>query len=172
MSYEVSKQETIKEILENPAGFLMDQFKEGGVFHGEAYGFDASDLENLPVIVRLTVRDSSYLLKVVSWWLGDTCYRKIEYCSDAKAPEGGEPSEWRRCYVYHDEIQLFHGEWWELEQAAVGMATNEWREITVDNTRYTPDGRYAWFFPCGLKPAMRREGMALHVNNRPNSKEA
>lgn len=172
MVSETLAEKLVSEIQKNPATFVAEQFKEGGVFHGEPYGFDASDLENLPVIVRLTVRDSSYLLKVVSWWLGDTCYRKIEYCSDAKAPEGVEPLEWRRCYVYYDEIQLFQGEWWELEQAAVGMAANEWREITVDNTRCTPDGRYAWFFPCGLKPAMRRDGMALHVNNRPNSKEA
>lgn len=168
MAYDDAKERLIESILEAPADFLVEQFQEGGVFHGEAYGFDASDLESLPAIARPTVRDSSYLLEVVSWWLGDTCYRKIEYCADAKAPEGGELSEWRRCYVYYDEMQLFQGEWWELEQAAVGIAANEWREITVDIRRYNPNAVYAWFFPCGLKPAMRRDSMFIHANNRPD----
>lgn len=168
MSYEASKQEAIKEILENPARFVMEHFKEGDVFPSGAYDLDASALEDLPVIMRLTADNNTYVLKVASWWLRDPYYREIEYCVYAKKRKAGEPLEWEHACHAYDEVQLFRGNWSELEQAVVGMSANKWREITVDNMRCTPDGRYAWFFPCGLKPAMRRDGMSMHVNNRPN----
>lgn len=165
MPHADDKQELVDTILSEPATFVAEHFKEGGVFHSEAYGLDLADLEGLPVIMRLTVGNEIYL-NVVSWWLGDTCYRRLEYQAHAKNPDSEEPLAWVRDYVKHEEYQMFWGECWELEQAAVGVATYEWREITVDNMRYTPDGRYAWFFPCGLKPAMRRDGMSMHVNNQ------
>ena len=171
MSYADAKQELMNTIIKNPAEYVLNQFVEGSVFHGEAYGLEIYDLEDLPVIMRLENADDIYLT-VTSWWLGDPYYKKIEYQAHTREDGGWLPLPWVRSCVTHEECRLFRGEWWELEQAIVGVAASEWREITVDILRHNPSAVYAWFFPCGLKPAMRRDGMALHVNNRPNSKEA
>lgn len=171
MSYADAKQELMNTIIKNPAEYVLNQFTEGSVFHGEAGGLETYDLEDLPVTVRLENADNIYLT-VTSWQLSCHHYRKLEY--QARTGEDGArlPLPWGRTYVLHKESPRFYGESWELEQAIVGVAASEWREITVDILRHNPSAVYAWFFPCGLKPAMRRDGMALHVNNRPNSKEA
>lgn len=171
MSYADNKQHLMEDIANDPARFLIEQFQEGSVFYGEEWGLDVYDLEDLPVIMRLENADNIYLT-VTSWWLGDPYYRKLEYQAHTREDGGWFPLPWVRSCVTHEECQLFSGEWWELEQAAVGIAANEWREITVDILRRNPNAVYAWFFPCGLKPAMRRDGMFMHVNNQDRSKEA
>lgn len=170
MVSETLAEKLVSEIQKNPATFVAEQFKESGVFHSEAYGLDVCDLEDSPVIMRLTVGNNIYL-NVTSWKLEDPYFKRIEYSAHAKISGSGECPEWVRDYIEHEGFRLFHGSWWGLERAIVGVAADEWREITVDITRCTPTPKYAWFFPCGLKPAMRRDGMFMHVNNQSESKE-
>ena len=167
MSYADDKQHLMEDIVKEPARFLMEQFDEGNIFYDKEWRLNAYTLEDLPVIMRLENADDIYLT-ATTWWLGDTCYRRIEQQAHTHENEGWLPLPLTHSYSEYEAIQLFRGEWWELEQAAVGVAANEWREITVDIKCRRPTAVYAWFFPCGLKPAMRRDGMSMHVNNRPN----
>lgn len=171
MSYADNKQQLMEDIANDPARFLIEQFQEGSVFYGEEWGLDVYDLEDLPVIMRLENADNIYLT-VTSWWLGDPYYKKLEYQAHTREDGGWLPLPWVRSCVTHEECQLFRGKWWELELAAVGIAADEWREITTDILRHNPSAVYAWFFPCGLKLAMQRDGMFMHVNNQDRSKEA
>ena len=164
MTYNDEKERLVESILKDSAGFLLNQFKEGGAFTDS--GRSLHDIANSPVILQ--VCNNEHVRLSVRFWDVDI-ESFASYVDRARTMETetgklvwGNYELARRPYTWQFQVEEFTGE------VAIGNAIYEWADIQGQVNLCPSVPYYAWFFPLGAKAARERTGLTMYATNRPN----
>lgn len=162
MTLDALKQRTIEAIREAPARFLYGQFREYGAFEHSI--FARNGLNELPIIMHVIDGDQFSLLVTIWDYVVDS-FSKTTYKAHGIPNENGQLL-WALDVSAYDAYTDVQDADRFLPEIIIGEALEEWEEI-VNSIAARGDSReYAWFFPCGLKPALNHSGMMMFASNR------
>lgn len=164
MTYNKAKRELVEAICKDPAGFLLNQFKQGGAFANTKRTLQ--DLFDNPVIMFM--RDGGDVrLEITVWDVGEESY--ASYVDRAKTVQLEDGSlVWQEYDACHKPYT--RRGWLEecATEVAIGDATCEWAEQMTCFNICPSIPTYAWFFPLGAKVSLYSPNVTMYANNRPN----
>ena len=167
MTYNDEKERLIESILKDPAGFLLNQFKEGGAFANTRRALQ--DVFDNPVIMFM--RDSGGVrLEITVWDVMEESY--ASYVDRVKTVQLEDDSlAWQEYDVSRRPYTRLWGVEDYASEVALADAVHEWAERMACFNICDSVPTYAWFFPLGAKVSQASPNVTMHANNRPASKE-
>lgn len=156
------KQRIVKEIQKDAAQFLTDQFNDGGVFE---YSIARNGLDDLPIIMCVTDDGDQFSLSVTIWDYVIDSFSKTTYNVRGVQNED-ESLSWEFESADYDAYTDARDASYFLPEIIVGTALGELEEIVSRISACRDSREYAWFFPCGLKPALNHASMMMFASNQ------
>jgi hypothetical protein len=160
--YTALRRETVKSARFDPLIFLYAHLGDEGAFDGHVF---SPNLRDVPVLMRL-INDDHISLSITEWYDEMSCFDKHTSTAHSTPVENGEllwefdGDTWERGDYIPDGAERFTGE------ITVAKALSDWEDLVCRlDARKGPE-EHAWFFPLGLGPASKHEGLMMYAANR------
>lgn len=151
MSYGKAKENIIKQIQDDPAGFLAEQLSERQPFYNTA--LTVFDAEENPTIMQLKERNDDILITVSSWKHERKKLKRVDLVFQTQHSE-----EWSEVAWEQKRILVFapvdcDEPYSVMEQHTYGAAVDlfQWLVQGIANKGDTLE--HVWFFPFGTRRA-------------------
>ena len=162
MTYNEEAAAHIEAVMKDPAGFLVDQFNEGGALYYPAFEFFS--LNHCPMIMRLESRLAPRLT-VTAWDPYYAYFDKIEYQAILARSSADSPLEWALDQAKQDGLRTLTLTDAGRNRAATDYATCRWKWIVTDPEPDKECLKAAWFFPVGPYAARNHPGLVLSIGD-------